>query len=35
MLRLLKGHEDAVHRAGLIAVKCRFPLDQLRYEWWC
>ena len=33
MLRLFKGHEDAVHRAGLIAGKCRFSLDQLRYEY--
>ncbi len=33
MLRLFKGHEDAVHRAGHIAEKCQFSLDALRYEY--
>ncbi|HRO12097.1 error-prone DNA polymerase [Amaricoccus sp.] len=33
MLRLLAGHEAAVHRAGEIADDCRFSLDELRYEY--
>jgi DNA-directed DNA polymerase III PolC len=33
MLRLFRGHADAVHRAGEIAEKCRFSLDELRYEY--
>jgi DNA-directed DNA polymerase III PolC len=33
MLRLLVGHEAAVHRAGEIAAECRFALDELRYEY--
>jgi DNA-directed DNA polymerase III PolC len=33
MLRLFTGHEDAVHRAGEIAARCRFSLDELRYEY--
>jgi DNA-directed DNA polymerase III PolC len=33
MLRLLSGHEDAVHRAGEIAARCTFSLDELRYEY--
>jgi DNA-directed DNA polymerase III PolC len=33
MLRLFRGHEDAVHRAGEIAEACRFSLDELRYEY--
>jgi DNA-directed DNA polymerase III PolC len=31
MLRLFPGHEAAVHRAGEIAERCGFALDQLRY----
>ncbi|MGG7567229.1 error-prone DNA polymerase [Rhodovulum sp. DZ06] len=33
MLRLFEGHEDAVHRTAEIAARCRFDLDQLRYEY--
>ena len=33
MLRLFRGHEAAVHRAGEIAARCRFSLDELRYEY--
>lgn len=33
MLRLFRGHEAAVHRAGEIAERCRFSLDDLRYEY--
>ncbi|MBZ0128614.1 MAG: error-prone DNA polymerase [Rhodobacteraceae bacterium] len=33
MLRLFAGHEDAVHRAGQIAARCTFSLDELRYEY--
>jgi DNA-directed DNA polymerase III PolC len=33
MLSLLAGHEDAVHRAGEIAARCTFSLDELRYEY--
>ena len=33
MLCLLEGHEDAVHRAGEIAARCAFSLDELRYEY--
>ena len=33
MLRLLAGHEAAVHRAGEIAESCTFSLDELRYEY--
>jgi hypothetical protein len=33
MLRLFEGHEDAVHRAGEIAARCTFSLDELRYEY--
>ncbi|TYB77606.1 error-prone DNA polymerase [Maritimibacter fusiformis] len=33
MLRLFRGHEDAVHRAGEIAARCTFSLDELRYEY--
>ena len=33
MLRLFAGHEGAVHRAGEIAGRCGFALDQLRYEY--
>jgi DNA-directed DNA polymerase III PolC len=33
MLRLFRGHEDAVHRAGEIAEACAFALDTLKYEY--
>ncbi len=33
MLRLFAGHEDAVHRAGRIADRLGFSLDELRYEY--
>jgi DNA-directed DNA polymerase III PolC len=33
MLRLFKGHEDAVHRSGEIAARLTFSLDELRYEY--
>ena len=33
MLRLFRGHEGAVHRAGEIAARCGFQLDELRYEY--
>ncbi|MCR8724263.1 error-prone DNA polymerase [Frigidibacter sp. ROC022] len=33
MLRLFRGHEAAVHRAGEIAEGLTFSLDQLRYEY--
>jgi len=33
MLRLFQGYEDAVHRAGEIATRCTFSLDELRYEY--
>jgi error-prone DNA polymerase len=33
MLRLFAGHEAAVHRAGEVAARCRFALDELRYEY--
>ncbi|TDX24846.1 error-prone DNA polymerase [Rhodovulum visakhapatnamense] len=33
MLRLFRGHEAAVHRAGEIARRCGFSLDELRYEY--
>mgnify|MGYP001793944711 FL=1 len=33
MLRLFKGHEQAVHRAGAIAQSLTFSLDELRYEY--
>jgi DNA-directed DNA polymerase III PolC len=33
MLRLFQGHEDAVHRAGEVAGRLRFSLDELRYEY--
>ncbi len=33
MLRLFRGYEDAVHRAGEIAQRCTFSLDELRYEY--
>ncbi|MCA8879956.1 MAG: error-prone DNA polymerase [Rhodobacteraceae bacterium] len=33
MLRLFRGHEDAVAEAGRIAARCRFRLDELRYEY--
>ncbi len=33
MLRLFRGFEDAVHRAGAIADSPRFSLDELRYEY--
>jgi DNA-directed DNA polymerase III PolC len=32
MLRLFRGHEDAVRRAAEIAASCAFSLDELRYE---
>lgn len=33
MLRIFAGHEAAVHRAGEIAARIGFSLDQLRYEY--
>jgi len=33
MLHLFKGCEGAVHRAGEVAARCRFSLDELRYEY--
>ncbi|MCR9150969.1 MAG: error-prone DNA polymerase [Rhodobacteraceae bacterium] len=33
MLRLYRGHEDMVRRAGEIAARCTFALDELRYEY--
>ena len=33
MLRLFRGHEPAVHRAGEIAARAAFSLDELQYEY--
>ncbi len=33
MLRLFEDHPKAVHRAGEIAARCTFSLDELRYEY--
>ncbi|PWE28390.1 error-prone DNA polymerase [Maritimibacter sp. 55A14] len=33
MRRLFAGHEAAVAQAGRIAARCRFSLDELRYEY--
>ncbi len=33
MLRLFRGFEGAVHRAGALAATLRFSLDELRYEY--
>jgi hypothetical protein len=33
MRRLLRRHAEAVDRAGEIAARCRFSLDELRYEY--
>ncbi len=33
MLRLFRGHEAAVHRAGEWAARATFSLDELRYEY--
>jgi DNA-directed DNA polymerase III PolC len=33
MLRLFRGHEGAVHRAGTLAATLTFSLDELRYEY--
>src|SRR5215472_9950291 len=33
MARLFRGHEDAVERSLEIAERCRFNLDELRYEY--
>ncbi len=33
MARLFRGHEDAVARSLEIAGRCRFSLDELRYEY--
>ena len=33
MARLFRGHEDAVARSLEIARRCRFSLDELRYEY--
>ena len=33
MMRLFRGHETAVEHAGAIAERCRFSLDELRYEY--
>nr|WP_325248886.1 error-prone DNA polymerase [Amylibacter sp.] len=33
MLRIFAGHTDAVHRSADIAARCRFSLDELKYEY--
>src|SRR5215472_6198938 len=33
MARLFRGHQDAVARSVEIAARCRFSLDELRYEY--
>jgi len=33
MLRLFEGHEHAVHRTLEVADRCRFSLEELRYEY--
>ncbi len=33
MARLFRGHEDAVARTAEIVERCRFSLDELRYEY--
>ena len=33
MARLFRGHEDAVERSLEIVERCRFSLDELRYEY--
>jgi error-prone DNA polymerase len=33
MARLFRGHEEAVFRSAEIARRCRFSLDELRYEY--
>jgi DNA-directed DNA polymerase III PolC len=33
MLRIFRGHEAAVHRAGEIAARAAFSLDELSYEY--
>jgi error-prone DNA polymerase len=33
MVRLFRGHEDAVERSLEIVERCRFSLDELRYEY--
>ena len=33
MARLFRGHEDALERSVEIAERCRFSLDELRYEY--
>ena len=33
ILRLFRGHEAAVHRAGALAATLTFSLDELRYEY--
>src|SRR5215831_8161479 len=33
MMRLFRGHEDAVERSLEIVERCRFSLDELRYEY--
>src|ERR1700757_413640 len=33
MARLFRGHDDAVERSLEIAERCRFSLDELRYEY--
>jgi len=33
MLRIFKGHEAAVHRAGDVATRAAFSLDELRYDY--
>ncbi len=33
MARLFRGHQDAVERSLEIAERCRFSLDELRYEY--
>ncbi len=33
MRRLFRGHEDAVERTQAVVERCRFSLDELRYEY--
>ncbi|OYX25771.1 MAG: error-prone DNA polymerase, partial [Rhodobacterales bacterium 32-66-7] len=33
MLRIFRGHEAAVHRAGEVATRAAFSLDELRYDY--
>ena len=33
MLRMFAGHTDAVHQSGVVAERCTFSLDELKYEY--